>query len=444
MNLADFARITRDLALRAMRHPVAFLALVNAACAILGLAQFAVALALLAPPDFAVIGVLAATGSLVANLVDLRLPDLATRLYLGLAKSELEERRAILSAGLRIHATLALLIMVLTAAAMTWLTPRLLENRVAPTWIVCMTLVVGAQYITALLGIYLRLLGQFTASGWLRLATTGTGVALMLAVLMRYPDLDGYFKAQAFATAIALAATLVVTERHTRALFGASLLAAPTRQALTSYNGARGFLAAGSLLGFAKILTRNADMLLVAALTSDQVAGSYRVARQASDSLFGLSDAVHQFYHPTIVAALARNDQAAFRAARLLLVVIGTLASLAAVGGALMVLDPLVAALLPRHRPAVTSFAVLAGLLAVTIGIHGWLWPVLVAHGRIGLFGCLSLAGGIIQLAAILLLSRFGWLDPTTAAATAWLAVVVTYFWFLIERVGRRLQAAAS
>ena len=444
MNLADFARITRDLALRAMRHPVAFLALVNAACAILGLAQFAVALALLAPPEFAVIGVLAATGSVVANLVDLRLPDLATRLYLGLAKSELEQRRAILSAGLRIHATLALLIMVLGTAAMTWLAPSLLQKRVAPTWIVCMALVVGAQYITGLLGSYLRLLGQFTASGWLRLATTGAGVALMLAVLMRYPDLDGYYTAQALATAIALAAALFVTERHTRAVLGKSLLAPPTRQALASYNSAREFLAAGSLLGFAKILTRSGDMLLVAALTSDQVAGSYRVARQASDSLFGLSDAVHQFYHPTIVAALARNDQAAFRAARLRLVVLGTLAGLAAVSGALIVLDPLVGALLPRHHPAVTSFAVLAGLLAVTIGIQGWLWPALVAHRRIGIFGCLSLAAGIVQMTAILLLSRLGWLDPTTAAATAWLAAAVTYSWFLVELIGGRLQGRAS
>lgn len=440
MRLNEVPQATSDLARRVIQHPVSFLTAVGVVIAILGVAQLAVALIALKTEYFAVIGVLAATSGLVANIVDVRLADLGTRLYLEVPKGEPGGRRAILAAGLVLQAALGLIIFALGLIAMTVIAPRLVEQPVAPWWIVGTALAAGCQYVTAGVGVQLRLIGRFTASGWLRLGVGAAGVTAMITALAVRPSLDGYVAGQLMTAMIGLAASTVVLARHVRQVLGGSFLQMPPRAAFGAYLDATGFLMSGSLLGFAKSLTRTGDVLLVAALTSDLATGIYRIARQASDALFSLSEPVHQFYTPTIVAALSRGDQAGFRRVRIRLVLLGLAAALGVALGALLILDPLVEAFIPRHRPAVLPFAILGALIAVTVGVHGWLWPALVAHNRIAAFSWLTLAGGALQLVVMALLARAGRLDPATAAATAWLTATVTYGPFLAERLVRRFR----
>jgi hypothetical protein len=101
-------------------------------------------------------------------------------------------------------------------------------------------------------------------------------------------------------------------------------------------------------------------------------------------------------------------------------------------------LRPLTAAHYPHYLPALSAFEVMAGMLALTIGVHGWLWPSLVAQGGVGRFGLFAMAGALLQAAVLAALGLGGWLDATTAAAAAWIMAAVNYLPLTIRRIGKR------
>ncbi|HRD76508.1 MAG TPA: hypothetical protein PK264_11300, partial [Hyphomicrobiaceae bacterium] len=172
---------------------------------------------------------------------------------------------------------------------------------------------------------------------------------------------------------------------------------------------------------------RSGDTLVVAAFGGDTTTGLYRVARQAYDNLAGLTDAVHQFYTPTIVDALARGRTDAYRRHRRRLMAIGTVAAVVSVLASWLLLRPIAAAGWPQYLPALPAFDIFAALLVATLGVHGWLWPAVVSAGRVGQFGILALSGAAAQVAAIAVLGATGGLSPASAAATAWLAALINY-----------------
>jgi O-antigen/teichoic acid export membrane protein len=312
-------------------------------------------------------------------------------------------------------------------AAGLLLGPRFLSQGLDGWWAAAMAARAAAVHPTSALGASLRLVGAFRASGWLRLATQLLVTAVTILALTASPSLAGYFAGTAVATALALVLGLVVAARQVRRALDAPLVRLAPRVVFEQYLAAGRFLAGGSLAGLAKLFSRSADTLVVAALTNDTVTGLYRVARQAYDNLAGLSDAVHQFYTPTIVDCIAggRWDEYARHRRRLML--IGAAAAAGAVLLSSAVLRPLALARYPQYLPALPAFEVLAGLLLVTLGIHGWMWPSLVAADRVGLFGVLGLAGAIAQLGTIAALAALGVLDATTAAAAAWVMAALNY-----------------
>jgi O-antigen/teichoic acid export membrane protein len=434
MNAAGVLALVR----KALSHPVAFLLIVNIACAGLGFAQFAYALSVLKPADFAAIGVLAAIGGVVTGLLDVKLPDLTTRLYYAAPKDAPERRAGILGASFWLHLAAG----VLTGLAM-WLTaaivaPRFLDQTVAAWWVLAMTARFAVGYPIAALTTYLRIVGAFDRSGWLRLGTQIAVTAIAIGALVIEPNLDGFFAGAAIGAAVSIAFALAVAAPALRKALGQGILATPRLDALREILSSGRFLAGGSLLGLSKLVSRSGDTLLVAAFTGDTTTGLYRVARQAFDTLAGLSDAIHQFYTPTVVACINAKRWDEFAKHRLRLIAIGLATAAGAILASWLVLHPLAAAHYPHYLPALSAFEVMVGLLAVTIGVHGWLWPSLVAQGGVGRFGLLAMAGALLQAAALLALGYGGWLDATTAAAAAWLMAAVNYLPLMMLHSGKR------
>lgn len=438
----SFASLWTDLQ-RGLAHPVAFLLAVNVLCALLGLAQFGYTLSVFKPTDFAVIGVLSAIGGVVTGLLDVKLADLTTKLYFAVPKDKLESRADLLAASLVLHAAAGLAGTALVFVAASLLASRFLAAPIETWWAVVIAARLGSIYPMAALTTVLRLLGVFRASGWLRLATQAMGAVVTIAALAISPDLTGYFVGAAVVTLLGMIMAFAAVLPQVRRGLGHSLLQAPSRNAIQQFVSAGGFLAAGSLTGIGKLLSRSGDVLVVAALTNDTVTGLYRVARQGYDTIAGLTDAVHQFYTPTIVDCVARQKWSEFRKHRGRLMLIGLVAALGGVVGSWLVLRPLAAAFYPHYGPALPAFEVFAGLLVVTLGIHGWLWPTLVASGRIGWFGVLSLIGALCQLGGIVLLAWLGLLDAASAATAAWIMAAINYGPLLAERLLRRFETQA-
>ena len=415
-----------------------FLLGVNIVCALLGLLQFAYTLAVLQPADFAVIGVLAAIGGVVTGLLDVKLADLTTKLFFAVPKGEPKRRGALLAASLMLHAAMGLVSAALVFGAASVLATRFLTTAHESWWIAVMAARLASVYPMAALTTFLRLLGVFQASGWLRLGTQVVTTATTILALRASPDLTGFFVGAAAATGLTLAIALAVVTPQVRRALGGPLLQVPAWDTIWAFLTSGNFIAGGSLAGMSKLLSRSCDVLVVATLGNDTLTGLYRVARQGYDTLAGLTDAVHQFYTPTIVDCIQHERWAEFAKHRGRLMLIGSAAASGAVLGSWLLLRPLATAYYPHYGPALPAFEVFAGLLVVTLGIHGWLWPTLIASGRIGWFGVLGIAGAVAQLAAMALLAWAGRLDAATAAGAAWIMAAVGYGPVLIERVLRR------
>jgi O-antigen/teichoic acid export membrane protein len=422
-------------------HPVTFLLAVNVVCAVMGLAQFAFALAVLKPEDFAVIGVLAAIGGVVVGLFDVKLAELTMNLYYATDKSDVRRRVEVLSASLGLHLAAGFVVGALVLAAAALLAPRLLQRNAEVWFAAAMALRMAIVYPQTVLTSLLRVVGDFTTAGWLRLGTQVVVTVITVAALLMSPDLRGYFIGVAIGAAVSFAIALVVARRTVGSILGEPLSLLAPAQMYRAHLDRGLFLAGGSLVGLGKMLSRSADTLLVAALTNDTITGFYRIARQAYDNLAGLSDAAHQFYTPTIVDCIKRGRWEEYRKHRLRLMAIGGLAAAGAIAASWLVLRPFAGAYYPHYIPALPAFEVLAGLLVVTLGIHGWLWPAMVASGAIGRFGVLSIVGALAQLVTMALLARLGMLDATTAATTAWIMALASYGPPVAERLAARVRS---
>ncbi|MDX2157466.1 MAG: hypothetical protein SFW09_13260 [Hyphomicrobiaceae bacterium] len=433
----------REVIAKGVAHPVTFLLAINIASAALGTAQLAVTLAVLKPTDFAVIGVLAAIGSVMTGLLDVKLGDLTTRLLYAVPKGEAGRRGALLATSLWLHLLAGGITCVLVLAASLLLAPGFLQTTVPDSWwIGVMAARMGAIYPVSALTTFLRILGAFGVSGWLRLASQAASTVAMVLALWVVPSLDGYFLGAASASAIALALAALVATKEVHRGLGTRLWQRPEPAALSAFRGAGNFLAGSSLAGIAKLLSRSCDVLVVAALGNDTLTGLYRVARQGYDTIAGLTDAVHQFYTPTIVDSISRQRWGDYRKHRFRLMLIGGMAAGGVIAGSWLVLRPLATASYPHYLEALPAFEVLGALLVVTLGIHGWLWPTLVASGRMGWFGLFGIAGALLQLGALAWLGWSGRLDATTAALAAWIMALVSYGPLLLVRWRHRQRTS--
>jgi O-antigen/teichoic acid export membrane protein len=418
---------------RFVRHPAPFLLFINVCCALLAIAQFSVTLTILDPVDFAVIGVLAAINGVILQTFDVRTVDLTTKLYSARSADARSLRSDDLVAGLTLQAGLGLAVVLVTILCALVIAPLFLDQPIRVWWVLSMAIASAARFVYTPLGTYLRLIGKFKVSGLINLGGAILALVVVVASLLASPNLDGYFIAIGVVNVLLLVISLGVADGIVRGALGHGLLRIAPSKALGEHMRWRRFLLANSLGSFSKVLART-DILIIVALAGETVAGIYRVARLAYEALFGLGDAVHQYYSPTIVAAVSAGDMSRFRALKRQLLIMGGLAAIGAVSGSILVLGPLADAYFPLHRASIVPIAIFAGLIGINIGIHGWLWPLLVVKGGVGKFSLLSLAGAVAQLGALFALGLAGSLSPAAAAATNWLPALMTYAPYVYRR----------
>ncbi|HRD78054.1 MAG TPA: hypothetical protein PK264_19290, partial [Hyphomicrobiaceae bacterium] len=234
-------------------HPVSFLLSINIACAVLGLAQFAFTLSVLLPADFAVIGVLAALGGVVIGFLDVKLADLTTKLYYETDKADLSGRAALLSASLWLHLAAGFCTAAATFVVSLLLARRFLSQEMAAWWAAAMAARIGIAFPVTAAVTFMRLTGDFRASGWTRLATQIAVTLATVACLRASPSLSGYFAAVGVGAALSIAGSLAVAARMTGKTLGHPLLAPPSISAFARYR-AGSFLVGGSLAGLAKLV----------------------------------------------------------------------------------------------------------------------------------------------------------------------------------------------
>lgn len=388
--------------------PAKFLAVMNVANMALSFATGLVTARLISPALIGVAAVIAGIGASVVGFIDIRLWELAGKLYY---KEDLPPdtdrpmyKASVLQVCIAAIALQAFLIMVFTVGISFYSIAYFTSSHVRFSWIISSAVIIGLNCLFSAMAYLLRFSGRFYLIGVLKISLQIFSMLIIIPFMVWKPDLDGYFSGRLISVAAQTAIMLVVTAVVWGAGERLPILRRGAFTTLRCYLGEFRFLFYGNLMGYSKMISRSFDVLLVGRFCGDRETGIYKIARTLSDSAFTLYDAMNQVYYPHFLMLINKKMKAEYRR------LAGRLA--AASAG----LTVAVAALMWALFPAIIKYVLTAkyansGLEASTIlmtiplfviaGIQLWAWPMFVYSGKLGVFTLYSfLACGAQYLVA--------------------------------------------
>jgi len=245
-------------------------------------------------------------------------------------------------------------------------------------------------------------------------------MAILIPIIAVMRNIDGYFLGRVIYGAVNLlmftSVTLYVWTRmqHLR-IFRRDIF-----DKLPLYLKEYKFLIFGNLLGYAKMLHRGIDVLVVGRFCDDETTGVYRVARTLTDSLYLLFEAFNQVYFPKFLELMSKKMKSEYGS------LVGRILRMVAILTAMVFLGEW---LVSPHliAPVMSEKFVGVGLemtvIIMTIpfffvtGVQLWVWPMFVSGNRIGAFTVLTFVACIVQYAVILILNSIFTPSAYTGAA---------------------------
>jgi O-antigen/teichoic acid export membrane protein len=425
--------------------PTRYLAIINVLSSALGFVQGIITARYLGPDSYGVIAVIVATNVTVLNFLDVRLVDLAGKLYYRPSQASIPEPRAYRASVLQIclvgNGLISLGLSVLGFLANLAFIRALTTTPVQIQWLVAQSLILAFSNWANSLDYLLRFSGRFYLMGTWRLVTRVANVGLFLAIFLPGSNLDSYYRALFFATSLGLVMTASVSALIWLRYEHLPLLGRGLWLAWPDYRRGFRFLFYGNLLGYVKMLHRGSDVLLIGFFADDRITGLYKLTRSLTDVLYILFDALNQVYYPRFMELLAQRAAAEYRrlADRLLMASSG-FTLLVLVVQALLLAPALKFALANRFAGAESAIMVMTVPFLFVAGIYTWLWPLFVHSGKLGKYTVYSFLACFAQYAVAL--GLFVGMQPTPlAAALGYLAYYCVLF-PLAYRVAQRNYAA--
>lgn len=412
------------------------LVLVNVGCALAGLAQSLYVARAVGAAGLAVIGVLAGALALVANFLDLRPADLASRFFY--EQRESGARAGVLQVCFLLNTAVGVTLLLVGSVVALAASRVVLDTTPSAALAVAQSAVTSAALVSGSPVALLRLTERLGVVAAWRIGAQLLSAVCIVAAVAATGTVTGYYVGAVSAAVLQLPVVVLVSVVVWRRA-GVDLLSrGQVRPARIRYMGQLRFLVHGSVLGYAKMLHRGADVLLLAFVSSDVATGVYRLARQLSDGLYVVFDAISQVYGPRLLSLLADGDRAQFRLdARRLLV--GAAASTAlAIAGVLLVM-PVVreTVLADQYDGVVVTLAILVLPFGIVTGVHLWLWAVLVHLGRLDVLVAPAIVGAVVQ--AAFLAGAVPLLSPAPAwAAAAYISYYVIAYAAALAWLARR------
>jgi hypothetical protein len=243
------------------------------------------------------------------------------------------------------------------------------------------------------------------------------------------PTLAGAYVAGLAGASVVAALTLAVSWRVWTRRAGVPLGRPDWGSAWSAYRRSRGMLFYGNLLGYAKLLQRSADVLLVAYVAGDRETGLYKLARQIVDGgIAVVQDALYQVYFPDFLDLLTRRAATAYRALARRLA--GHLRRADRGGGrrgGRAAADARPAGLRGEFRRREWPMAIMTLTFFFIAGCHPWIWALYVGAGRLGGYTAMTFAAVAVQYLAML--AGFRWIGPT--AAVGMMGMLASYVWLI-------------
>lgn len=401
------------------KRPEVLLTLVNVLCAAIGFFRGVYIVRLLGAEWLGVLAIITGIVDMVANFVDLRFADITARLFYAVADDEnrASQRRSIVQAGLVLQGGLALCLFLLATMIALFTASFFTDKTIQIFWILCIAGGQALTYMTGLLAFVQRFCERYFSLGVLQLMTSASSAIIVCGILYLNPSLDGYAVGAVFSACVTLTisvggALLLWQRSQGNALFGA-----PGQISFAGYFKNLRFIFWTNILGYAKLLHRAADVLLVGWFLNDRETGLYKLARQLTDSLYIIYDALNKVYQPKFLAMLADGKHSAFIAkARKLTLATAGVTILMVIVEAIALPDLLAILFSADFIGASASIVLLSIPFFFVVGLSLWVWPLLVHHGRIGPFTlhsivavCIGQYGIPLSLACLFGRPRIEW-----------------------------------
>jgi O-antigen/teichoic acid export membrane protein len=372
-----------------LKGAAALLTTANVACTAIGASQGLLILWLLGPGYFGAVAVLVALTGVAANLIDVRLTDLVSKLYYddraSDAASGAEYRTSVLRLGLGLSLLGAGLIAVVSFALLSIGARRLTGVELTAAWLWMAAGAQGVSYLGSFVIFIQRFIAPPRRMAILQLASAVINAAVMLLCVAIDRTVGGYVLGLV-ASAAGIAAlnawqTVTILRQDGVVWHGRRRVAAPVidRRVVVE------FLVAGNAQGYVKLLHRAADVLLVAAFCSDAATGVYKLARSIADTLLVASEAIGRVYQPRLLSLLQARDHVEFAAVTRSITMTAaalTVAALAAEAAFLPILAPVLG--VAGGQDLTVSVAILTLSFFFVAGLQSWIWPAFVYFGRPG------------------------------------------------------------
>jgi O-antigen/teichoic acid export membrane protein len=397
----------------------------------------------LGPERLGVAAIVTGIATSLLAFFDIRLSDVAARAFYQLGDRGPEAARAFRAAVL----ALAVLGNGLVAAA-TAVVGWAVGNRVIPFftgapvrtwWLPLAAGVTAVNAISATVLFLMRFTGSFFEIGACRLASQAAGLLLTVTVLKVMPDISGSYLASAAGSAFAAALVSLVALRVWGGREGMTLRGADWRGASQEYRRSLGMIFYGNFLGYAKLLQRSADVLLVGLFAGDRETGLYKLARSLVDAVLSVpQDALYQVYYPRLLGAIGLGSPQEYRALSLRMLKVSTLMTLALLAAEAALLPAVVRTALGARFVGVQWPVMILTLTFVFIsGFYPWLWSIFNSSGKLrGYTGIVYLSTAVQYAVAVALFALVGASAVTAAVAALayYLALTPAAYWLARRR----------
>lgn len=403
----------------------------NAISTALGVVAVIVAARWLGAVEYGVLAVVLAVATLAASFVDLRVADLAGKLYYDAPSAdavsgakEVAERRAgilvlawAMATGTALAgAVLAVLLGPWVAAAVTSLHPPSALFAIAAA-------VTATQAISGTLLQLLRLVGGVRSIGLARVAGAAVNAFATWVLVSRDPTALATLSATLIGAMVSLVIAHASAVRIWRRREDLKMASPDIRWAIRAAYGQLSLLWYGNLMGYLKMVQRSLDVILVARMGGEAAAGIYKLARQAADQgLAVLQEAYHMAEHPRALKLAAARDGEGFRAlACRVLVRSGIWIGAGVVLGICLLPRGVTVLFGPDFAPATPAVLLLALSGVYLVGMHPWTWAWVIVRNRMGSYtGWQTLAVAVQYAVALLLVAPIqGFLSAPGAAPVA-------------------------
>jgi O-antigen/teichoic acid export membrane protein len=431
--------------------PTRYLTLVNVVATGIGFAQGLLIARSLGVAAYGVAAVIGSTNAVVLNFLDVRLTDLAAKLYF-IPRDNPDDQRAYRASVLQVvlvgNGLVSFGLAGLGLAVNLMIIRLLTDAPVRVEWLVAQSLVAALNNWNGTFDYLMRFSGRFYLLGTWRTVTRLGLTLLFLVLFLPGSNLDSYYRASLVVAAASLLLGIVLALWIWLRVQGLPMLRLALDRALPDYWRERRFLFYGNLLGYVKMLHRAADVMLVGYFADDRVTGLYKLARSLSDSMYIVFDAVNQVYYPHFMELLGRKAAPDYRRLARRLLGGSALFTAAALAGEALLLGPLLRfALTDQYAGAERAIMLLTIPFLFVTGIYTWLWPLFVRSGQLRYFTLFSLLAAGVQYAVSIGMLRLFPTSPAAPAAGYLAHYVVLYpllYWLALRSHRPYLPARAA